>query len=374
LQRREAGRKRRFDELLQQGFAAASQRRFTEEDAAAGTHANWMDPSPPRLHPVQRAAAATAATAGAVTSQRAQQHLLHVNEPAVDDTEDPLTRGLEPPAEDDAAWVAAYRRASDKRLPRPLRVLGWQILHAAVYVGGERVFAARNRQELLGCCCRQPQCWPQPQADQPQHQQQPGGQPQPLQPGNHPQQLQQQQQQAGAAGEGGPPPPPVVYQLESLSHLFVGCPTIREAWQWLEGVWNRVQPGAGVDCSDVRVVLLDDGSVWQPPVELRPLWTHLRLLMLESVWVVRNDSGGRPYSSGQVVSRFLAVLQQQLQQDWARTLGDIRLNSGVPLSWLRGRSPVMSSARFEAKWQAEGVLYTAGDGEGVRLCLPPLGG
>jgi hypothetical protein len=106
------------------------------------------------------------------------------------------------------------------------------------------------------------------------------------------------------------------------------------------------------NCCDVRVVLLDDGSVWQPPKELQQLWTHLRLLMLESIWSVRCGSSGRPYSSTQVVSRFLFVLRQQIQQDWVRTSGDIRIDSGVP--WLRGRSPVLSIRRFVSKWCVAG--------------------
>jgi hypothetical protein len=127
-----------------------------------------------------------------------------------------------------------------------------------------------------------------------------------------------------------------------------------------------------VDCSDVRVLLLDDASVWQPPEPLQHLWTHLRLLMLESIWAVRCGSGGKPYSSAQIVGRFLAVLQQQLQHDWARTQGDIRVDSGVPVSWLRGRSPVMSLETFVTKWQAAGVLYVEGEEGGLRLCLPRL--
>jgi hypothetical protein len=75
------------------------------------------------------------------------------------------------------------------------------------------------------------------------------------------------------------------------------------------------------------------------------------------------------YSSAQVVSRFLAALQQQLKQDWARTQGDIRANSGVPLSWLRGRSPAMPSGKFVAKWRGDGVLYTVDDDGAIRLCL-----
>jgi hypothetical protein len=111
-------------------------------------------------------------------------------------------------------------------------------------------------------------------------------------------------------------------------------------------------------------VLLDDGSVWQPPKELQQLWTHLRLLMLESIWSVRCGSSGRPYSSTQVVSRFLSVLRQQIQQDWVRTSGDIRIDSGVPLSWLRGRSPVLSIMRFVSKWGvAGGGVYVVVDGD-----------
>jgi hypothetical protein len=103
---------------------ARSPQRFSDEDVAAGTHANWMDPSPPRQHPLQRVAEAAAAR-GSVTLQRAQQHMLHVSEPAVDDTEDPLTRDPQPAVEGDDEWVPAYRRASNKRLPRSLRVPGW---------------------------------------------------------------------------------------------------------------------------------------------------------------------------------------------------------------------------------------------------------
>jgi hypothetical protein len=99
----------------------------------------------------------------------------------------------------------------------------------------------------------------------------------------------------------------------------------------------------------------------------------MRLLMLESIWVVRCASNGSPFSSAAIIVRFKAALQQQLSQDWLRTRGDIRLDCGVPMSWLRGRDPVMSPVKFEAKWQRQGVLYTAAEGDGVRLVLPGLG-
>lgn len=185
---------------------------------------------------------------------------------------------------------------------------------------------------------------PEPQQEQPQQQQ--GGQPAPL-----------------------PAPNPDSFQLESLSHMFVQCPIAAQVWEWFARLWSRVQPGVQVDVSNVRILLLDDSSVWQPPATLQQLWTYLRLLMLESIWLVRCASNGKPYTSRQVVSRFLAALQQQLKNDWARTQADIRLNSGVPLSWLRGRNPVMSREKFTARWQARGVLYTQGGEGGPRLCF-----
>ena len=83
---------------------------------------------------------------------------------------------------------------------------------------------------------------------------------------------------------------------------------------------------------------------------------------------------GSPYSSTQVVSRFLAVLQQHMQQDWVRTQGDIRLDSGVPLSWLRGRSPVMSRRKFEQKWQGDGGVYAVDPGGELHVSLAGLAG
>ena len=108
---------------------------------------------------------------------------------------------------------------------------------------------------------------------------------------------------------------------------------------------------------------------WRPPQALRPLWTYLRLLLLESLWVVRCASDGRPFSSASAVSRFRAALQQQLTQDWLRTQGDIRLNSGVPLSWLKGCNPVSSQDQFAVKWRTVGVLYRVAEGQGARLCI-----
>jgi hypothetical protein len=73
-------------------------------------------------------------------------------------------------------------------------------------------------------------------------------------------------------------------------------------------VWARVQPGAEVDVSNTRVILLNDRTAWQPPVALQQLWTYLRLLLLESIWMARCVDNSRPFTAVSVTARFRAAL------------------------------------------------------------------
>jgi hypothetical protein len=384
----EAKHKRSFDEMLQGGFSTSnsSSRRITTANQMAAYDAVWMHISQERQHVMQRVAARDAA-GSQPTDLRLQQQLQHVTEPAVDDTKDPLDGGLKSAASGDKPWAVAYHRACDKQLPRQLRIFGWQLLHAALSVGASRVYAATSMQELLRCCCQQPQCQPQQQQQQQRQSQQREEHQQQQQQQQHQgseqdeahQRQPQQQQSAGAApGSQQPPqqqpqqpqPQPGEYQLETISHLLVRCPVAAAAWTWFAGMWRRVQPGAVVDVSSIRLLLLDDYTVFCPPPALQRLWTYLRLLMLHTIWHVRCDSKGQTYSSSSIVSRFLAAMQQQLKQDWARTQGDIRVNSGVPLDWLKGCDPRLSQQQFATKWQQAGVLYVLVDGEGPRVCVP----
>ena len=57
-----------------------------------------------------------------------------------------------------------------------------------------------------------------------------------------------------------------------------------------------------------------------------------------------------------------------------RTQGDIRLDSGVPRSWLRGRSPVLPRSKFIAKWQGDGGLYAVDPGGDLHVSLEGLAG
>jgi hypothetical protein len=59
-------------------------------------------------------------------------------------------------------------------------------------------------------------------------------------------------------------------------------------WQRFLHLWQQVQPGAVVFISS-RLLLLDDFGIWAPPQEKPLLWKHLRMLLLESIWVVRSS-------------------------------------------------------------------------------------
>uniref|UniRef100_A0A383VH67 Uncharacterized protein n=1 Tax=Tetradesmus obliquus TaxID=3088 RepID=A0A383VH67_TETOB len=163
--------------------------------------------------------------------------------------------------------------------------------------------------------------------------------------------------------------------------------------------------------TQLRLLLLDDFSVWAPPAGQQQMWTQLRLLLLESIWVVRcssiragvtvasadgsdgsgshtagsnsqshshsssdagdssssssmgsqrgaaSEPGSSSYAAKAVACRFLAELQQQIQREWDRVEVDVRIGCGIPFAWLQGRSPEIKLVDFWQKW---GALYRVG--------------
>jgi hypothetical protein len=274
----------------------------SNEDLQQLYSAAWMRPSPLRQHPVQRAAA----TAAVVTAQRQQQlETQRADAPAHCDLADPLT-GLQKSPEVEAPWKDAYKRLQEGDLPRELVVFGWQLLHNALWVGARKMFF-RPR---LECICQHEQCQ---QLD-----------PQPLQ---------------------------------TLSHVLLECPVAGEVWDWFLQLWRRIAPWSIV-AANSQLMLLDELDTLYVAKDLQPLWTWLRLLLLESLWTARGlPSRNRPaQSAASIKHRFVAVLQQQVSNDWERTKHDIRFNAGVPASWFRGGTPAMAVEGFEEFWCVNGVI------------------
>ena len=237
---------------------------FSDTALQAAYDAAWMRPSPLRQHPQQRAAAAAAV----VTAQRQQQLTSQVRTtPAHNDMADPLT-GRSNQLDGETSWQAVYRRLNDKRLSKRLKVFGWRLVHNALWVGARKMHF-RPRSE---CICLHEPC-------------------------------QQQQQPA--------------VPLQTLSHVLLECPKAQEVWQWFfSSVWRRIDVNSSASASQ-QLLLLNDLSEEVVSQALQPLWTQLRLMLLESLWLGRGDlARGKPAQSASAVKhRFVQVLKQQVQDD-----------------------------------------------------------
>jgi hypothetical protein len=311
VQELEGRQKRTWQQMM--GGSSNSQAGQQAEVTAQLSHAYlqpWMLPSPPRTHVRQR----VAESAAVVTQQRQQQEQAQaaVTQPVANDLQDPLTGTVELPDRSTVPWLRAYSRVQDKRLPRAARVFGWRLLHNGLYIGADKV---RHKPPGV-CACQHLQC--------------------------------QQQQQ-----------PP----LETLSHVFLECPVAVEVVSWFVRVWDRVQPGAVVPATP-RVLMLDDDTAFAPAQGVRFLWTAMRLLLLQSLHVVRQQAAGQPgFTARAVVGRFVAVLKVEVDRDWSLMTTDIRGSAGVPLSWFRTHVPALDRDGFAAKWCANAVVATCGNGE-----------
>lgn len=271
---------------------------------------------------MQRAAARLAV----VTDQRQQQQQQTVTRPAVEDLADPLTGSIQPVDTTLHPWVDAYKRLHGKRLPRELRVFGWRLLHNGVRVGAARMYGFQpGSADWLGCACQHQQC-------QLSH-----------------------------------PSAP----LATLSHVLLECPVASAAWAWLKVLWDRIDAHAPLAVNS-RVLLLDDRSDWAPARSVAALWQHLRLLLLESLFLAQSAPAAQPHAAKAVVSRFIAVLRRQVEADWQRVQADIRWRAGVPFTWFRGRDPNLDLDDFAKRWCVNGVIATIAGGLTFNLTLQGL--
>jgi len=165
-------------------------------------------------------------------------------------------------------------------------------------------------------------------------------------------------------------------QLETLSHVFVHCPVVRPAVEWLRALWTRLVPGDIVPL-DARVLLAGDHTVWAPgggDAGLE-LWAHLRLLFCRAVWHMRcrRVSGGRhEFSSSAVVAMAAAWVEHAVRLDWLRVSTDLAGASTALPSWcVIHKRFDLSQEDFARRWCLGAVLaHVSTDETGSRaLCV-----
>jgi hypothetical protein len=309
--------------------------------------AGWMRPSASRAHPLERTLARQGAAQTAAGGQARRDDCRDVLAGYVADR-----RREWPDATRRPPWKQAFgdlRRL--KRLDRRLRLFGWLLTHGALRCGGVMVQWWAGRQG----------------ADEPA--------------------AEEFVEQCGCGAEAcvhGERPPAEPPPCETLSHVFLHCPVVQPAAQWLRRLCQQALGQAPP--LDAAVIVVGDGSKWAPAAgaadaagadgDAGDLWTHLRLQYLKTVWslTARRARTGQQFDAAAVVAATAAALERAIWRDWERVWAAPEGADSLP-SWCRLglRQVVLDRSAFERRWLAGGVLahLEGASGRGVlRVHVP----
>jgi hypothetical protein len=149
-------------------------------------------------------------------------------------------------------------------------------------------------------------------------------------------------------------------RIETLSHAFLDCPSVRPALLWLLDVWHaasaiRLPP-------DAAVILADDTKAWPggapPAADTYQLWTRLRLAYLHAAWQARCSlAADEPSAHAAALAMdVIDITRRHISGDWLRATVDIRTATALSSSWFRGRKPELTVEVFAQRWALRGVL------------------
>ena len=312
--------------LEQQRQHAASRlagvRRSAESRAgeAGPSEPAWMRVSAPRVHPLTRAQASQQARLGSPSQQ--------AHPAPLDDSADicPLSRNRRP-------WSQVWKHLWDARLEKVQLHFAWRLTHRSLNVGATRVTAALNMGDparTAACLCSASTC---------------GGVGVSL-----------LSPQSGLLGQLVGGTLTAQSPLETYTHLFWDCPTVRPAVVWLWRLWELI---AGQPPPLEPVVLLaGDNRVWSPATEpLQLLWLRLRVTVLHAIWQARTDrqSSGAAFTAAAVIAAARASLRTAINADFLLATEDLPRSSGLGWCWFRGSQPP-SLRQFKALWCHNNVL------------------
>ena len=288
--------------------------------ATATYTAPWMQPSPPRMHPLQRAQASHTAAAAAGIGQRIRQPFDDCMDQAA------ISRQRQP-------WKQVYKALWQSGLDREATHFAWRLMHQGLNIGSYRLpgmLRAGNAAGMAGCMCPASSCAGL------------GAQVMPL----------------GTVGflvgthitSSGP--------LETHLHAFWECPMVQPAVRWLWDLWQQIsgQPPP----LNPAVLIVGDPSLWSPPPALCLLWLRLRVTFLHTLWRLRHRRRltNQPITSPAVVAVTAATLERAIRADFLCATQDLPQKSGLGRRWFRSRKKQPTLGEFVRQWCARGVLAT----------------
>jgi hypothetical protein len=161
--------------------------------------------------------------------------------------------------------------------------------------------------------------------------------------------------------------------FETSQHIFLTCPCVAPAADWLVRLWAAVAgPASPPPPCSAAVLLADDHRVWRAAggEAYAKLWTALRLSWLSAVWALRCRRLADPercaVSPAGVVAATVAGVTRLIRRDFTRTLGDVRALTASPSAWFRGTSsPQLAREGFVERWGMNGVLCSVSQGGGA---------
>ena len=282
----------------------------------------WVQDAQVRVPPLERAAA------------RAQRDFLAGDGRGRGDAVDVLLAGPQGQVRPAPPWRMAFGRLRQARLDRPLRYFGWQLLHGALRCGASQVAWAKAESggdlaESCGCCA------------------------------------------AVCCVTASPPP-------DTYSHIFVQCPVVLPAVEWLRGVWSRIG-GEPPPPLDARVLVVGDHTVWEPGGgrDFSALWHHLRLLFGRAVWTLhgRRAVHAQPYTAAAVVALVSAWVARAVRLDWMRVGVGVDSLAAMPSWCVISKQYGLTREQFDQRWCLGGVLASVEGGAAepqLRVHVPRL--
>jgi exonuclease III len=143
-------------------------------------------------------------------------------------------------------------------------------------------------------------------------------------------------------------------QLETLTHVFITCPAVAPALEWLRAVVQALMGEAPP--LDPLVLLADAYWRWQHAED--PLWGALRVSYLGAVWHLRESQAQHPGPAA-IINDVVTTVRCSIVRDASR-VGGVELGAGgppIPAVWFRGPEPKLDQDEFDALWPNSGDWY-----------------